>query len=1046
MNHSKVAKRAFLSIVAVIALVVGLSFSPNTVNAAVEKTISSAGGSISFTYTTQASITNLSSKPAWLSVSSRLNSSTSVTYTITASANPNCGSRSFDLYFSGTNETYRITQYGLGHSYTVYEKTNPTCSSYGHECFKCARCNSRTQGNSIPPLAHTYTTEKKAATYTATGYEKTYCKVCGHVQKTTTIAKLKETVTYDPNGGTASVTSRQVTHGGTSGKVDNAKRTGYTFAGWYTAKSGGSRVYETTTVTATGNHTLYAHWTANTYTVSFDSQGGSSVSNRTVTFGSTYGTTTNQLTNPKRTGYTFAGWYTAKSGGTFISFSSKVTTASNHTLYAHWTANKYTVYFDNGTTKEKGTVTYGNTYGALSAPTKTGYTLDGWYTAKTGGTKITSSTKVTITADQTLYAHWKANNYTVSFDSQGGSSVSSRTVTFDSTYGTSSNQLTNPSKTGYTFAGWYTEKSGGTKISYNTKVTTAKNHTLYAHWSLGEYTVTFMDGNTKVSTKTVKYNSTYGELPTRTKTGFNNATWYTATSGGSQIKADTKVTITANQTLYARWTAKTITVTLNPVGGDKIDPSSYGIKFGDKYGNLPTPNWTGHKFEGWYTAKDGGTKIEASTVVSNASNHTLYAHWTGESYTLAFVDGTTTHSTKTVTYGSTYGKMPPEPYKSGYAFVGWYTDPVGGSEVKDTTKVTMTANHSLYARWKMKDSDGDGIYDIYDPDPNKNFNDGLFYKNVNMYVASWEGDVPNNEFIKKRRLETDKAWYMNLFQTTKTQNPNYKTGMTDQEYIDSISNGFMMKLMLILPNAVNMFTQSDISYIATLPANLAMRQIGIKYENYGLTDEGIKILEHYFEATGSTYYYDATEFVQTPIGTKDFNEGLNRLMQVCENGTAAGQTIRYTMGDSSVAGQDVRPEDGGTWIRFDTTHPGDPNDDILSLLDYCGSMATGGNTIDAWVSIGGGWQAYNGVCSFDGKKYTLELKYYIQDYYEFCDDREFMGFNLRELGYLVAFDQAKPFETVGSYYATVTWEKGDREHRTVKVQPNGSGSGGGHGY
>ena len=126
-------------------------------------------------------------------------------------------------------------------------------------------------------------------------------------------------------------------------------------------------------------------------------------------------------------------------------------------LYAHWEANKYTVTFNgntggtpNPTTK---TVTYDQTYGTLATVSKTGYDLVGWFTEATGGTQILSTTTVKITANQTLYAHWKAKNYTVTFDKNGGNTPNptSKTVTFDSAYGT----LASVSRTGYTFTGWY---------------------------------------------------------------------------------------------------------------------------------------------------------------------------------------------------------------------------------------------------------------------------------------------------------------------------------------------------------------------------------------------------------------------------------------------------------------------------------------------------------------------------------------------------------------------------------------------------------------
>ena len=147
---------------------------------------------------------------------------------------------------------------------------------------------------------------------------------------------------------------------------------------------------------------------AATFTVTFDSAGGSTPSpaSKTVTYGDAYGT----LPTVTRTGYTFAGWYTSESGGDLRTASDTVSITSATTLYAHWTPNTYTVTFDgNGGTSPTATknVTYASTYGTLPTPTRTGYAFLGWFTAASGGAQITSSTTVSITAAQTLYAHWE---------------------------------------------------------------------------------------------------------------------------------------------------------------------------------------------------------------------------------------------------------------------------------------------------------------------------------------------------------------------------------------------------------------------------------------------------------------------------------------------------------------------------------------------------------------------------------------------------------------------------------------------------------------
>lgn len=156
------------------------------------------------------------------------------------------------------------------------------------------------------------------------------------------IGNITYTLTFDANGGTVSKTSQQVTYSERYGKFGNFQtptRTGYTFSGWYTASSGGTQVTENTIYNIAGNSTIYAHWTANTYTVYFNANGGTvSTSSKTVSYDSQYGT----LPTPTRSGYRFDGWFTASSGGSQVTSSSTYTTVGNSTLYAHWTKNQKT--------------------------------------------------------------------------------------------------------------------------------------------------------------------------------------------------------------------------------------------------------------------------------------------------------------------------------------------------------------------------------------------------------------------------------------------------------------------------------------------------------------------------------------------------------------------------------------------------------------------------------------------------------------------------------------------------------------------------------
>ncbi len=357
------------------------------------------------------------------------------------------------------------------------------------------------------------------------------------------------TVTLDPGKGECNTKTIGVSYDGTYADLPTAEREGYTFDGWFTEAAVGTQVTTDTSVTRTEDHTLYAHWTANTYKVRFETNEGSPAAEITVTFDGKY----TNLPITSRTGYTFAGWYTAAVDGMRVDETTTVTTAQDHTLYAYWTPNTYKVTFDTdgGSAAAELEVTFDGTYGTLPATTRKGYTFDGWFTTKDGSDKVEGTDKVITAEDHTLYAHWTVNTYQVSFDANGGSAAAEMSVTFDAAYGT----LPTPTRTGYTFDGWFTAKDGGDKVEETTTVTTDANHTLYAHWTANNYKVTFdTDGGSAAAELTVTYDDTYGALPKTTRAGYTFDGWFTAKDGGEQVKDTTTVTTAEDHTLYAHWT------------------------------------------------------------------------------------------------------------------------------------------------------------------------------------------------------------------------------------------------------------------------------------------------------------------------------------------------------------------------------------------------------------------------------------------------------------------------------------------------------------
>ena len=288
------------------------------------------------------------------------------------------------------------------------------------------------------------------------------------------------TVTLNANGGTCGTGSKTVTYGQAYGTMPVPTRKGYTFAGWWTAKTGGKKVTASTICYASGNYTLYARWTEG-YTMTFNPNGGTvSPTTKVVKYGQQYGS----LPTPTRAGYTFAGWWTAKTGGKQVTASTVCYASAGYTLYARWTAKKFVVTLNpNGgecATATK-TVTYGQAYGTMPVPSpRTGYTFAGWYTAKTGGKKVTATTVCYATGNYTLYARWTPKTYTVTLNPNGGScSTATKKVTYGQTYGT----LPVPTRDGYVFAGWFTtQTTGGKQVFSSTVCYATGNYTLYARW------------------------------------------------------------------------------------------------------------------------------------------------------------------------------------------------------------------------------------------------------------------------------------------------------------------------------------------------------------------------------------------------------------------------------------------------------------------------------------------------------------------------------------------------------------------------------------
>ncbi len=286
--------------------------------------------------------------------------------------------------------------------------------------------------------------------------EVTYAYDCGSSKPVTFKLTLTDgcTVTFDTDGGSA-VESQTVVSGQKAVRPADPARTGYTFAGWYLD----GEVYDFDTPVTT-DLTLTAHWTANQYTITFDTAGGSEIAPITQD----YGTPITAPADPTREGYTFAGWDKAIPA---------TMPAENMTITAQWTVNQYTITFDTAGGSAIASITqdYGTPITAPAAPIRTGYTFAGWSPAL----------PATMPAENmTVTAQWTVNQYTITYDLDRGTADDNPT---GYTVETETFTLKNPTRPGYIFSGWSgTGLTGEDNLTVTIPKGSTGNRSYTAHW------------------------------------------------------------------------------------------------------------------------------------------------------------------------------------------------------------------------------------------------------------------------------------------------------------------------------------------------------------------------------------------------------------------------------------------------------------------------------------------------------------------------------------------------------------------------------------
>ncbi|MCQ2959442.1 MAG: ribosomal protein L7/L12 [Bacteroidales bacterium] len=702
--------------------------------------------------------------------------------------------------------------------------------------------------------------------YTSSG---TSAKTCYLTANTTLYAKWTiktPTITFNNQSATtAGTTSATATWGSAMPSITKPTKTGYTFGGYFTSNNGGGTQY----YLATGASakicdlevatTLYAKWTANTYTLTFDNQ--SATTEGTVNAVATYSSKLPEIIVPTKKGYTFKGYYTSINGAGTKYYNAdgsanltSYTQTSAVTLYAYWTKDTYTITFVNngGTISES----YDNTYQfgeevTLPAIQRDGCTFGGWFTnANCEGSAVTKIASLEV-GNKTYYAKWTPNNYTVTLNLVGGSLSGGNVTTYTYGIGAVLPLSSVMSKSGYGFAGWYEDEDyNGDAVSEIT-VADFGNKVYWAKWEEGSYPVVLNTNEGVVNSgNVVSYkHGTAKALPTDvTRIGYTFEGWFDNSSCLGTAVTEIPSTAVEVKTFWAKWKEQVYTVTFEENEGtinNEVVISNYTFSVG---GTLPTDvTRPGYSFLGWYDNSELLGNAVALIRSSDYGNKTYYAKWCKNTYTIAYnKNGGDIEDEEIVTSYSIGDEfdLPGEVYKEGYSFYGWYDNPNFDNESIEYVEADEYGNKTYYAKWVVNS------YSVTLTTNGGTINSG----NLSRYTYSYGATLPVDVTRVGYRFD---GWYSDA---SFTSNRITSIGVDEMGsktfYARWIANTYTITLNVnegtIKSGNVGSYTYG---LTTTLPTNVVRRgyTFGGWYESSNLDGGAVKTISN--TSTGNKTYY-----------------------------------------------------------------------------------------------------------------------------------------------------------------------------------------------
>lgn len=485
------------------------------------------------------------------------------------------------------------------------------------------------------------------------------------------------TVTMDTAGGDP-IRPIQYTVESEAFQLPTPVRTGYIFLGW--TGEGIAEPQKTIEIPqgSTGDRTYTANWQVIEYTIITLLEGGNAGTSE-VYFYTVEQTVT--LPTPTRTGYTFLGW----TGEGITTPQPNVTipkgSTGDKTYIENWKLTEYNITMDlnGGSGQEKVVYTMTDEDFELPTPTRNGYEFSGW----TGEGITTPQTEVIIptgsTGNKAYTANWKAIEYTITLDTNGGPVVSPIKYTVEDSF-----TLPYPLRPGYEFVGWTLDGSGMIPamplIIYHG---TTGDLRYKAEWRLAEYTITMdLDGGSGQEKMVYTITDEEFELQTPTRNGYEFVGW----TGERITTPQTSVKIpkgsTGNKAYTANWKVIRYTITLVTNGGAVIASIRYTVE--DSVTLPIPPERPGYEFAGWVLDGSGQFPSTPMIIPAGSTGDRLYkAEWRVATYTITYVSHGKAYNWVQYTINNQvyFGTPEEDPsyYLPGYTFVGWKIDGVEGT-------------------------------------------------------------------------------------------------------------------------------------------------------------------------------------------------------------------------------------------------------------------------------------------------------------------------------------------------------------------------------